>query len=228
MASQNTVLDRTRSLKDADLSIEDVRSANVLDDVFLPSMPRKESAMCEPEANDRLSKDNFPNDSTSSAFKRASIPAETKTSVPVDTKSKESNISFKFDSSQIEDNGDNSEGESPGLPPLVSRSTPSWNGTEVLPALGLIRRGSICDVKTFTSGKVLDLLSSYEPPSPEKKGYGQFLEVDNENLKYCRYLRSVTPEEAAGTDAGGTSHIPHKYLPSKNIIIGHTKINLSQ
>ena len=112
--------------------------------------------------------------------------------------------------------------------PLVSR-TPSWNGTKVLPALGRIRRGSFCDVKTFTSSKVLDLLSSCELPiqeQEEKKSDKQFLDVENDNLKYCRYLRSVTPEAAAGKDVGEPLVIPQKYRPSKNIIIGHTKINL--
>ena len=102
---------------------------------------------------------------------------------------------------------------SANAPALVSR-TPSWTGTEALPALGRIRRGSFCDVKTFTSGKVLDLLSSCEAPAPEKKNSKRFLEVENEDLKYCRYLRSVTPEHG---------EIPLKYRPSSNIIIGHTK-----
>lgn len=103
---------------------------------------------------------------------------------------------------------------------LVSR-TPSWHVTEALPALGRIRRGSFCDVKTFTSGKVLDLLSTCEIPNAERKSSKSLLEVESENLKYCRYLRSVTPEEAAGDSLD----IPLKYRPSKNIIIGHTKVS---
>ena len=124
------------------------------------------------------------------------------------------NLKFDF-SQQIEDQ---TERGSANVPVLVSR-TPSWNGTEDLPALGRIRRGSFCDVKTFTSGKVLDLLSSCEVPIPEEENDKQFLKVENEDLKYCRYLRSVTPEHASGE--GG---IPLKYRPSKNIIIGHTKM----
>ena len=125
-------------------------------------------------------------------------------------------INLKFDSSQqIEDQ---TERASANVPVLVSR-TPSWNGTEDLPALGRIRRGSFCDVKTFTSGKVLDLLSSCEVPIPGEKNDKQFLKVENEDLKYCRYLRSLTPEHASGE-----SDIPLKYRPSKNIIIGHTKM----
>ncbi|CAB4023533.1 Hypothetical predicted protein [Paramuricea clavata] len=116
---------------------------------------------------------------------------------------------------------------SPQVPALVSR-TPSWIGSKALPALGRIRRGSFCDVKTFTSGKVLDLLSSCEIPEVETKNSKQFLEVDNENLKYCRYLRSVTPEEASLGAGGEALEIPLKYRPSKNIIIGHTKVNLMQ
>ena len=176
-----------------------------------------------------MSKDNFFIDAIGSASEGTSVPAEKKSRVPANTKTKESNVSksFTFDSPQTEHSEEHSDSVSSTLPPLVSR-TPSWNGTEALPALGRIRRGSFCDVKTFTSGKVLDLLSSCAVPSPElpeKKGYGQFLEVDSENLKYCRYLRSVTPE-AASTGPGEESQIPQKYRPSKNIIIGHTKFSL--
>lgn len=104
--------------------------------------------------------------------------------------------------------------------PNLATRRPSWIASETLPALATMRRGSLCDVKTFTSGKVLDLLSSCKLPDQGKKENKQLLDV--ENLKYCRYLRSVTPEDAP---AGGNLDIPLKYRPSKHIIIGHTKIN---
>jgi hypothetical protein len=133
-------------------------------------------------------------------------------------------ISISFNSPQVEFT---TERPTSSVPALVSR-TPSWIGSKALPALGRIRRGSFCDVKTFTSGKVLDLLSSCEIPEVETKNRKQFLEVDNENLKYCRYLRSATPEEASLGAGGEALEIPLKYRPSKNIIIGHTKVNLME
>ena len=132
-----------------------------------------------------------------------------------------------FNSPQVEFTEETTERPTSSAPALVSR-TPSWIGSKALPALGRIRRGSFCDVKTFTSGKVLDLLSSCEIPEVETKNRKKFLEVDNENLKYCRYLRSATPEEASLGAGGEALEIPLKYRPSKNIIIGHTKVNLMQ
>jgi hypothetical protein len=113
-------------------------------------------------------------------------------------------ISISFNSPQVEFT---TERPTSSVPALVSR-TPSWIGSKALPALGRIRRGSFCDVKTFTSGKVLDLLSSCEIPEVETKNRKQFLEVDNENLKYCRYLRSATPEEASLGAGGEALEIP--------------------
>ena len=132
-------------------------------------------------------------------------------------------IRFNSDSQQIEHAEEQTERSSSSIPALVSR-TPSWTGTKALPALGRIRRGSFCDVKTFTSGKVLDLLSSCNVPTPEreKKYTKQFLEVENENLKYCRYLRSPETTIVEGDES---LKIPLKYRPSKNIIIGHTKVH---
>ena len=90
---------------------------------------------------------------------------------------------------------------------------------EFLPALERLRRGSYCDVKTFTSGRVLDFLSKDDPSETKRK---QFLDVDTDLLKYCRYLR--TPANWDGQEDSTLDDIPENLKPSKNIIIGHTKI----
>ena len=116
----------------------------------------------------------------------------------------------------------------PNAPSLISRR-PSWIGTDDMPALGHISRGSFCDVKTFTSGKVLHLLSSCRLPSMEKKSFKQFLNVEDENLKYCRYLRSASPKGEVDEDKNEdlSLSVPLKYRPSRKIIVGHTKVTFS-
>ena len=99
---------------------------------------------------------------------------------------------------------------------------------QVPPSLDKLRSGSFCDVKTFTSGRILDLLSSVDEPKANTTttttSYGNHLEVNNyEKLKYCRYLRS--PSMKSINELHDSDEVvPDKFKPSKNIIIGHTKI----
>lgn len=111
----------------------------------------------------------------------------------------------------------------PGTPvstatrPNCRRSTPG----SPLPTLGIIRRGSMCDVKTFKSSRVLDFLSKYKTCEMKNR---HNLEVELEELKYCRYLRLPSPSDQENTSEHSEG-IPTKYQPSKNIVIGHTKVS---
>ena len=110
-------------------------------------------------------------------------------------------------------------GKQPIIKPMIPKKT-STQQRQHAPSLGNLRSGSFCDVKTFTSGRVLDILSSSSADQPTKKEYGNYLDVNNEELKYCRYLRSPSSKENVETE----QDIPMKFRPSKKIIIGHTKV----